>query len=248
MGAALGRHYDAGETQREGDIRKRIQRKAEGHRALRDRDAGDRWSHEPRIVEHDRVNRYCRWQGLPVHQIWDQCEPRGLRDGIGRAKHERKQKQAPDRDRSGKAQNSQQQRLADRDDLGHPDHPDAVAPIGQRPRDWTQKHHRGQVGECDQAQPCAGVRELPGEPAHRNALQPDADQGNGVANRIDTVVADAERAHHVAEAARGRLHPHCLTKLLDPSAPARRSGNGQAGFQAAVRLSFRASGSAGASG
>ena len=227
-GAALGCDHDTRETQRKRNIGERIQGKAERHRSLSDRDAGDRGADEPCVVEDDRVDRHRRWQGLPIDQVRDEREPRGLCDRIGGAQHERQQKQGPDRDRTGICQQGQQERLADRHHLGHPDHPNAVAPVGERARDRAQEHYRRQIGEGHQAKPGAGVRQLPGEPAHGDPLQPDADQRDRVAEGIDAVIADAERAHDVAEATRGRLNPHCSTRLLLPLDRVRRCpGSGQ---------------------
>ena len=78
---------------------------------------------------------------------------------------------------------------------------DPVAPVGEHAGERAQEQHRQEIGERDEAEPGAGMGQGPGQPADRDALQPDADQRDAVAADIDAVVAVGEGAGDVVEPA-----------------------------------------------
>lgn len=77
----------------------------------------------------------------------------------------------------------------------------AVAPVGERPGPGAEHHGREEIGEGDEAEPSAGMGQLPGEPADGDALQPSADQRDRIAGGEEPAVPADEGAGDVAKAA-----------------------------------------------
>src|SRR5205823_2707097 len=78
-----------------------------------------------------------------------------------------------------------------------------IAAIGQDASQRAQKDDREELRHRHDAEPGARMRQGPGEPPDRDALQPGADQADGVAADIDAVVAVRKGRGDIAEPAGG---------------------------------------------
>ena len=134
-----------------------------------------------------------------VDQGRDQREPRRLGDTVIDPKQQNQREQDVDRDQVDPHEQRQQGRAQAAVKLGDADDTDPVAAVGEDAGERTEEQDRKELGKRDKTEPGARMRQRPGQPADRDALQPGADQRDAVAADVDPIIAVGEGAGEVVE-------------------------------------------------
>src|SRR4029077_6161701 len=124
------------------DVTDRVGGEGGGDANVGNQDSGDGRPNEAGEVENDRVDRQGRGQGRAIDQGRYEGEARGLRDGAGDPEQQHEFEQEVDRDQIGLDEDGEERRLGAAAQLGDPDDPHPVAPVGQNAGEGAQEQYR----------------------------------------------------------------------------------------------------------
>src|SRR6185312_7075260 len=114
--------------------------------------------------------------------------------------HQHKGRRHPDIDDASEGEDREGCRIDQRPELGEAKEPELVDAVNDGAGEHADDDARPGFANRVDAQPCRGMGELPGEPAHGDALGPHAEIGGDVAEDIEPVIAERQRLPQNLEA------------------------------------------------
>ena len=184
---------------------------------------GKRRAKEPRQVEPGRIDRQrrrqqFRWCQMPRHR-----QPRGKQHTGDRAKHRHHACHRPGCQAAGEIKQRKRHGYRGAGDLSPIHDLRGCVPVGQRPAPQRGQKRREKFGKRHRAEPCLGPGQFPSDPAHRDALHPEAGGHDQVARLIGGEGGDGEYGFEIGDACtnsfkRMRTHQSLINRVSRKSA------------------------------